>query len=150
MAKFKFRLATLLRLREADRDERRARLAEAYRAEEVIEAEQQRIANELVETEMRGRRVASPGSLNVDQLTEVRRFELVLRAQREHVAKQRQTLEAEVEQRRLALVDANRQVRVLEELRQKQLKRHHQEENRQEIKQMDEAGGLRSAREDDS
>ena len=32
MAKFKFRLATLLRLREAARDERRAQLAQAYRA----------------------------------------------------------------------------------------------------------------------
>ena len=32
MAKFKFRLATLLRLREATRDERRAGLAEAFRA----------------------------------------------------------------------------------------------------------------------
>ena len=36
MGKFKFRLATLLRLREATRDERRAELAQAYRADEII------------------------------------------------------------------------------------------------------------------
>jgi len=39
MPKFQFRLATLLRLREATRDERRGRLAEAYRVDEVVEAQ---------------------------------------------------------------------------------------------------------------
>ena len=36
MTKFKFRLATLLKLREAARDERRGQLAQAYQADEII------------------------------------------------------------------------------------------------------------------
>ena len=36
MAKFKFRLATLQRLREVRRDQERASLAEAFRAEQIL------------------------------------------------------------------------------------------------------------------
>ena len=56
----------------------------------------------------------------------------------------------EIERRGEALVDANRQVRVLETLRQKQLDRHRQGENRQEIKQLDETAGRRTPKEDDA
>ena len=41
MARFKFQLATLLRLREATRDERRAELAEAFRADDVLVEQQE-------------------------------------------------------------------------------------------------------------
>ena len=47
MAKFKFRLATLLRLREATRDQRRAELAEAYRADNVLREHLDRVGQEL-------------------------------------------------------------------------------------------------------
>ncbi len=149
MAKFKFRLATLLRLRESARDERRSHLAQAYRAEEVLDEQQRQIARDLNGLESTGRRISAPGPLDVDRLLDIRRYELVLRSQQEHLRQQRQAVEAEIERRRDALVDANRQVRVLEELRGKQLQRHRREENRQEIKQLDEAAGRCARREDD-
>ena len=37
MNPFKFRLQTLLRMRIADRDEKRAKLAEAYQAEQILQ-----------------------------------------------------------------------------------------------------------------
>jgi flagellar export protein FliJ len=149
MAKFKFRLATLLRLRESSRDERRAELAQAYRADEIIEQEQERLAGELDALEARSRQASAPGPLDVDRLLDVRRYELVLRSRQEHARQQRQSLELEIERRRRALVDANRHVRVLEGLRHKQQERHLQEENRQEIKQLDETARQHPANEED-
>lgn len=139
MAKFKFRLATLLELREAARDERRGQLAQAYRAEEIVDGERTRLARELSELEKQNRRASAPGPLDVDRLLEVRRYALLLRSQQQEVGHKHEILQAEIERRREALVEANRQVRVLEELRRRELERHRQEEIRQEIKRLDEA-----------
>ena len=148
MSKFKFRLATLLRLREATRDERRAQLAQAYRADEIIEHERGRVAGELRELQRRSRQASAPGQLDVDRLLETRRYELVLQSQDQQLAQQHQAVQTEIERRRQALVDANRQVRVLEALRQKQLDHHRQEENRHEIKELDETANRRAGEED--
>jgi flagellar export protein FliJ len=148
MAKFRFRLATLLRLRESARDERRAELAQAYRADEILRHRRARLARELSDLETRTRSCSAPGELDLDRLLETRRYELVLRSQEERLRGQRQALEAEIERRRQALIDASRQVRVLEQLRQKQHERHRREEIRQEVRQTDEAASRCTRQED--
>jgi len=149
MAKFKFRLATLLRLCEVARDERREQLARAYQADEVIERDRALVADERRALTRQNRLASGPGPLDVDRLMEGRRYELVLQSREQQLAQQHQAVRAEIERRRLALVDANRQVRVLETLREKQLDHHRREENRREIKQLDETAGRRAAQEDD-
>jgi len=149
MAKFKFRLATLLRLCEVARDERREQLARAYQADEIIEQDRALVADERRALQRRNRVASAPGQLDVDRLLEGRRYELVLQSREQQLAQQHQDVQAEIERRRLALVDANRQVRVLETLREKQLDHHRREENRREIKQLDETAGRRAAQEDD-
>lgn len=148
MSKFKFRLETLLRLRDTARDERRAQLAKAYQAEEILSRQRQQLDDDLNELSDHNRLAAAPGQLNVDRLLDARRYELVLKSQQLHVDQQQQALETEIERRRQMLVEANRQVRVLEQLREKQLERHRREENRQEIKQLDEVAAMQSTRED--
>ena len=143
MAKFKFRLATLLRLRESARDERRALLAQAYRAEDLILQERQRLEAERAALESRIRDAAGPGEIEVDRLIEAQRFELVLRTQKEQLAGQLEQVKAEIERRRQALVEANREVQVLENLREKQHQRWRDEENRREVKRLDEVGQRR-------
>jgi flagellar export protein FliJ len=149
MGKFKFRLATLLRLREATRDERRTELAQAYRADEIIQQEKQRLARDLVALKDQARRASAPGRLDLDRLLETRRHEVLLRSQEQHAEQQHEAIQAEIQRRRQAAVDANRQVRVLEQLRQRQYERHRQGENRQEVKQLDEAAGRSATEEDD-
>jgi len=148
MAKFKFRLATLLRLREAARDQRREALAAAYRAEDLLREQLGRVAREVGWLRGQCRRVAAPGTVDVDQLVEAQRYEVVLKARQKQLEGQREQIRAEIERRRQALVVANRNVRVLEKLRENQARRHREAENRQEIKQLDEAAGLLAARED--
>ena len=147
MPKFKFRLATLLRLREATRDERRAELAEAYRAENVLQEHLERVGRELAWLRTQCRKVAGPGRVDVDRLVEAQRYEVTLRAQQSQLVGQCEAVDAEIDRRRQALVTADRDVRLLEKLRQKQARRHRQEEDRREIKELDEVAGQRAIRE---
>jgi flagellar export protein FliJ len=147
MRKFKFRLTTLLKLREQARDERRSQLAQAYQAEAILREEGQRLERDLQELGKQNRDACGPGTLDLERLMDSRRYELVLRAQRQDLNKKMEMLEAEIGRRREALVEANREVRVLELLRERQLARHRQEESRQEINLLDEVAGRRARRE---
>jgi len=139
MANFTFRPATLLRIREARRDERRTRLADAQRAEQLVV---QRIAELDAELEALRRRcvdAARPGNtVDVDLLTDAARYEMILKLQRQSADQQRQAVLAEVQRRRAALVAADREVRVLEKLRETQRRRFDEEEARKEVKRLDE------------
>jgi flagellar FliJ protein len=145
---FRFRLATLLRLREADRDERRSHLADAQRAEDIVRTRIAGIDGELRQVRGESARLSRPGTINVDELMEINRLELLLAAERQAAVQQQKLVAEEVERRRLALVAADREVRVLERLRDTQQERHRQEADRQERKQMDEAAAHAFVRKD--
>lgn len=146
MPAFKFRLATLLRIREATRDQRRAELAEAYRVDEVLKAKIDGVGRELDWLKDRCRRIAGPGTVDVDQLVEGQRYELTLKAQQAQLGQQRETVAAEIQRRREALLAADRDVRVLEKLRDRQSHQFREEEERREAKRLDEVASLRASR----
>jgi len=147
MTRFRFRLASVLKLREAARDERRAELAEAYRADDTLRARGEGIDAELAGLRGQCRTASGPGVVDVDRLLDGQRYELLLRAYRRQVDAQRNMLAPEIERRRQAVVQANRDVRVLEKLRDRQAQRHRAEEERQLTKQLDEIGQQRAVRE---
>jgi flagellar export protein FliJ len=138
MAQFRYRLATLLRLREATRDEKRAQLAEAHRAAHILEERIGEIDRELSASREQAQAVAQPGSVNVDHLIQTHRYERVLHAQRATIDGQLKLITAEIEKRRHALVEADRQVQVLEKLRARQQAEFAQAEGVREQKLMDE------------
>jgi flagellar export protein FliJ len=146
MAEFKFRLATLLRLRETTRDERRAELAAAYRADQVLQRQLTRLSAELRELKAAARRAAGPGRVNVEQLVEAQRYQQTIESRQRQVNEERAALAAEIERRRQALLAAEREVRTLEKLRETRHARHRQDENRREIKQLDEVACLSALR----
>ena len=147
MAKFTFRLETLLKLRMAARDRRRAELAEAYEAEQILKQQKQELQQQSHELGEVAQRALQPGAINVDNLLKTNRYQLVLESQQKLVDERSAQLVVEAENRRTRLVDADRQVRVLEKLREKQQRRHGQEEHRLETKQIDDAAQLRAERE---
>ena len=138
MSSFRFRLKTLLRLRLAERDARRADLAKAQRAEDALVAQAAALADEQRETVELSRQLASPGAADVDRLIAAHRYELVLKAKSQQLAGQIEQVRAEVNRRRDVLVEADRQVRVLEKLRDKQLDAHTSREQRLDQKTLDE------------
>ncbi len=149
MARFAFTMATLLRLREAARDDRRAELAEALRAHDTVCTWIDQVNRELEELRSTCRQAAGPGTVDVDHLTESQRYEILLKAKRQQFQGQKERLAPEIERRRQALVHANRDVRVLEKLRENQRDRYREEENRRQIKILDEVAQVRVLKEDD-
>jgi flagellar export protein FliJ len=143
MPSFQFRFSTLLRLREAWRDERRAHLAEAEQAEQLIADRLAQIDRELTDAARWAHDAARPGTVNVDRLADSARYEMILKVERQSADQQRQAVAAEVEKRRAALVAADREVRVLEKLRDAQHQRQRDEEARFEAKILDESAVMR-------
>lgn len=139
MAEFRFRLATLLRVRETARDECRVSLADAQRADEELRDQLARLGEIRLGLQEECRKAAEPGSLDVERLAESHRYDAALRVEEDGLRRRRETLAAEIEQRRQAVLAADRDVRVLEKLRERRLQRHRIEEGRQESKLLDEA-----------
>lgn len=145
MARFQFRLATLLRLRELARDERRAQLAEALRMVDQMRARSEEIDTLLREAQLL--QAPPAGTIDVDRLLNATRYELVLRAEQRKLQLQEEALAGEIEKRRQALVAADREVRSLELLRQTQQQRHAAEEEQRSLKEFDEIAVRRYAAE---
>jgi len=143
MAKYKFRLNTLQKVREAHRDHQRGSLAEAFRAEQVLAENRAQLTVE--ERELRElQRSASQGRyLDVNRLLEAQRYELLLKAQSQELTKQAVLLAAETERRRQTLVEADREVRVLELLDERHRRAHKLEAQREETKRLDDVATVR-------
>jgi len=78
----------------------------------------------------------------VDRILQTHRYEAILKGTLAQLAAQEKQVAAEVERRRQALTEADRQVRVLEKLKERQRDEHQRGQQRQEMKQMDEIAGL--------
>jgi flagellar FliJ protein len=151
MSNFKFRLQTVLRLRQAVRDERRAELGRAQRAAEVLREQQDKVAAEAVENQnatrqMMTRQAATSGGVSVDGLLNAHRHALVIKAQAAQLTQQQTQIAAEIAKRQSALVEADRDVRVLEKLQEKGQAEHDLLELAQEQRELDEIAVIRSFR----
>lgn len=141
MATFHFRLATLLRLREADRDERRAQLSDAQQAEAIVAARVGEIDREIGLIRQLGQLATAPGKVDVDQLLDMQRYDTQLKLERIAAEDQRGKIEQEVERRLERAIAADREVRILEKLRETQMAKHRSEEEKVEQKRFDELAG---------
>src|SRR6185437_1491121 len=136
MARFQFRLATLQRLREVVRDERRGQLAEMLRLADSLEEQKRQVVENLREL-AQSRRV-SAGAVDVDRMLAASRYEAVLMLEQVNYERQLAAVAAEIEKRREALAAADRDVRTLEKLHESQLQRHREEQEQAAMKQLDE------------
>jgi flagellar export protein FliJ len=139
MSKYKFRLETLQKLRVARRDQQRGALAEAFQAEQVLAGHRAEIAGEQSALRELQRSTVAGRYLDVNRLLEAQRYDFVLKAREQELAQQAELLKAETERRRQAVVEADRDVRSLELLDERQRREHRRGEQRRESKQMDEA-----------
>lgn len=138
MTQFRFRLESLLRLRRAERDRRREEVANAYRADQVLQQRQEAVEQELAETQRQTEQRSAPGTIHVDGLLNTHRYELVLTAQRQQIQHQRQVIATELERRRQALVEADRDLRILEKLREKHAGDFEYTQQKADMRQFDE------------
>jgi flagellar FliJ protein len=143
MARFRFRLETLRRLREIHRDEQRGRLAAAFEAERILTEQREALAAEGIALVASQRTLMQQGTVDVNQLLASQRYQLMLEAQARTLAEQSAKLAEEVERRRQAVVDADREVRVLDKLEERQRRQHREAAQRLETKVLDEVAATR-------
>jgi flagellar export protein FliJ len=142
--KYRFRLATLRKLRVLRRDELRGKLAEAHRAVQLLEDQTTAVAEELEQLLVTQRNAVDGALTDVTKLLEAGRYQSALRAQQATMKEQLQLLATEVERRRQAVVEADQQVRILDKLEERQLAERQQELQRREIKEFDDIASQRT------
>ena len=143
MARFRFRLQTLRRLREIHRDEQRGRLATAFEAERILTEQRDQVDAERATLNASQREMMLQGRLDVNQLLATQRYSLTLEAHARTLADQAAKLSEEVERRRQTLVEADREVRVLDKLEERQRREHREAADRSETKVLDEVAATR-------
>jgi len=135
-----FRLEPLLKLRRSLRDQRRRDLAQAQEAEQLLHSQKDQLALEMNELQIRMRQQASPGTVDVEALLAVKRHLLLLEAEGKAIDERMQQLAAEIHRRHEALVQADRDTRVMEKLQERHHLREQETQFRQEMIQLDEIG----------
>lgn len=150
MAIFRFRLSTILKLRQQHRDQRRDELMQALAAENLLLAEEKRIAEEEQRLKQALRIQTQEGPLEVDAVLGWRRYEMVLAARRLALKERLEMVRAEIERRREALIEANRELRTLELLRDRQLEQFKKEQQRHEMKLIDEIANRQAGHRNES
>ncbi len=143
MAKFRFRLETLLSLRRVARDERAAALGQALEAQTRLESWINGL-NDEIDRLKRSR--TGIGMLDADQILASASYEATLRSIRAGYESDLIQVAEEVERRREALTLANQAVRVLEKLRERQEQQHQLALLQQEAKVLDEIATSAAAR----
>jgi flagellar export protein FliJ len=115
MSTFKFRLQGLLRLRQSQRDEARLALADVLRSSAFLAAELARLdAAGAVARQQIG--AAVPGPIDLRALRELQHYEEVVRQDRQAIVARRRALESEIDGHCEALAIAQRELRLLEQL----------------------------------
>lgn len=137
MANFRFRLKAVATLREQARDRLAEALAEVQEAQRIV-AEQINQLQREIEEALKQRHMASIGIVRIDRLLLVQRHQLMLEAQRDQANQQLKLLEEEYDRRRALLVEAEKEVKAMERLKETQQARWNQDQLIAEQKQMDE------------
>ena len=139
---FKFRLEPLIKIRDNVLKECQAELAKAYDARRILEEQHQEVERQLVEGTATARKLMQPGqTVNVDYLLGIRRQEMFLRAHQDDLNQKIQIIDEEIENRRAAVVAANKELKIIEKLKEKRHTQYVKGEKQEEIKAMDEIAG---------
>ncbi len=118
---YRFRLATLLKIRERERDEAGRAVQEAQVAiDRILDA--QREIDTINEQMDSVRKQASYGNVLLTQLLDAQRYQLVLAAQSSQLQQNLQTLQDELGRRRDVLIQRQQAVKSLEKFREQRSK----------------------------
>ena len=140
MARFRFRLTTLMRLRQTTRDECRQELALAQQLEQSIYERVVTLDRQLAEVRNLSGTSSQTGSIDIDRLRDTARYQSLLAAERQAAQQELEGCSAQVDRLRQSLVEADRELKSLEKLRSRQEDRHHRSQHQHELRQLDEAG----------
>jgi flagellar export protein FliJ len=133
------RLDKVHHIRQNAREQRRIELLEAQQAEDQVAAQVVALQSDLRSLRGHLQSATTPGQLNLDDLRHAQRYERSLRGELESAQSRCEALSAEVERRRHSLVEADREVKVLDRWQEKQQVQFRIDQARREAKHDDQA-----------
>jgi flagellar export protein FliJ len=139
MARFRFRLQSLLQLRDADRQQRLGELAESLASERMCQQARRAVDGQRTTQRNAARHAAGRVTVDVDRLQAASEYDASLRERAAELARKQHELDAEIAERQRALAVADGHVRVLEKLRERQLQDFARQQVLAEINELDEA-----------
>ncbi len=139
MSRFRFRLDSLLRLRQYQRDLCQQELARKLAESEQLLNQRQRLERQREQVLRELRQLQQARVVKVERAAARRYYAGQVLAAILNVEQQRQRVLREVEQKRRELAEAEKRVQVLEKLKEKKLAEHVYETNRREGLQLEDA-----------
>jgi len=136
---FHFRLGALERVRRQVREQCQLDVAEAEESERRLVAAQNSLERQLATLQDGMRSSVSPGQVDLQLLASAGDFGNRLQAQLTQLSQQQVRLADEIARRRSALVEADRDVKTLEKLHQRQRQQHEMTATRADQKLQDDA-----------
>ncbi|HUP78378.1 MAG TPA: hypothetical protein VM260_07405 [Pirellula sp.] len=140
----KFRLSTLLKIRERDRDIAAKAVQDVRLAIEKLD-EAQRIIDEANQQMNEARKQSSFGAINLHQILDAQRYQMVLSAQAAQIADHKGKLNQELERRQFTLVQSQKAVKSLEKLRDQRVQAADDHALAQQQERLDEWSSIRHA-----
>ena len=141
----KFRLATLLKIREQERDQAAQRVMDARNAIEKLQSSRKEVLeeNDRMNT---FRKESSQGAVNMQNILESQRFQMLLMAQVQQLDDHLGKLQQELERRESVLLQAQQSVKSLEKLRDQKIEKYQSAENHRMQERTDEWASVRFAK----
>lgn len=140
-----FRLATVLRLRERERDQAAGEVEQVHRAIAIVDGRIEELQSEYRQMDD-FRQDASIGAISIHRLLDVQRYQLVLTGQIQHAKQQREQLLVELRKREAKLTAIQQKVKVLEKLKEKHLEDDRILQQARQQARIDEWSSIREAR----
>lgn len=141
MKKFAFRLERLGKLRERTREQKRLAHAEAIDYQRRVESQLAQLQDLRHRERLALADTLVEGRISVENVIGSRVFDGRLAQYTQHLQRQLSQIAQVVAARRVELIAAERDVRILEKLEVRQRQRHDEASNRAEIQTMDEIAG---------
>ncbi|MGL4593231.1 MAG: flagellar export protein FliJ [Thermoguttaceae bacterium] len=135
---FRFQLDSLLSIRNSTLKEKQGALGKAYEARRIVEEKRFALAKDISDTLNSGREMIASGMISPDYLLGLRRHEAFLATQQQEVEQHLVLIDEEIERRLAAVVEANKELKMVEKLKEKRREKYVTEETRKEVVQMDE------------
>lgn len=145
MSRFNFRLTSLLKLRVHTREARQTDLAAALRRLKLAESARSEVQDEQGRLETHMRTSKRGQTIDVDRMLDGHRYQIALATRVAELSRAIGEAQQEVERCRQKLVEADRDVKVLEKLHDQQLDEHRRNLEQHEMKQLDETAVQRAA-----
>ena len=145
MARFRFPLEGLLKVRRLEEDRAKLSFLTGLKALREKESELEEVVRHREEGKDR-LRSASGGAIDIEDVLRTRRFINVLFARIEERRREIALLRPSIEEARSAFRKASVRRRAIEKARERALREHRQEEDRRERRDLDELAGVRFLR----